>query len=273
MNSFALPRPIAFAGCCVIAALNARMAPIAAMIDDAGLQTSIYSLFGISAVIWFALYAAWSIAVTDASAEPYRRGDSFILLALIACIILPLPMPSIGAGFAAGLWLLMTSKSGTAGRRMAIILTAITAQQIFGRLFMTLFSQAILAADIFLVDIISGFEGQGNVLTRPDGSNMIVAAGCSSITNMSYALLAWVTVAQLFKLRLDRRLAAYVMLSLIVIFMLNTLRLLMMGWYPAYFDFIHVGGGAALFSWAGFILLAVLAGMAVLALAPRTKPV
>jgi exosortase/archaeosortase family protein len=263
---------MAFAGLSIIAALNARSAPVATMIDEAGLQNAIYGLFGVSVVIWFALYAAWTIAVTKEAAEPYRRGDSIVLLAMIGCIALPLPILSIGGGFTAGLWLLFTSQKGSAARRMAIILTAITAQQIFGRLFMTLFSQAILAADIFLVDIFSGFEGQGNVLTRPDGSNMIVAAGCSSINNMSYALLAWVTVAQLFKLRLDKRLAGYVALSLIAIFLLNTLRLLMMGWYPAHFDFIHVGGGAAMFSWAGFILLAVLAGMAVLALAPRNKP-
>lgn len=272
MTRFALPRMIAFTGLCIIAALNARLAPIAAVIERLGVSNAFFSLFEISVVIWFALYAAWAIATAPGAQEPWRRGDGFVLAALVVAILLPLPIPSIAAGFATGAWLLIGSRPNTAERRVAIVLTAITAQQIFGRLFMTLFSDVILAADIFLVDLVSELRGTGNVLTRTDGSEMIVAAGCSSINNMSYALLAWVAVSQLFELRFNARLTGYIMLSLLAIFLLNSLRLLMMGWYPQHLDFLHEGSGAAMFGWTGFLILAVIAGIAVINLAPRRLP-
>lgn len=269
----ALPRPVAFAGCCIVAALNARMAPVAATIQQLGAQNAFFNLFEISAVIWFALYAAWTIAYNSNADEPYRRGDGPILAAMVVAILLPMPILSIGAGFAAGLWLLLTSQSGTSARRLAIIVTALTAQQIFGRLFLALFSEFILAADIILVELLSGLESHGNVVTRADGSELIVAAGCSSVRNLSYALLAWVTVAQLFRLRLDKRLIMYVAASMLAIFLLNSLRLFLMAWFPVHFEFLHEGSGAALFGWTGFLILAALAGAAVLALAPRKQAV
>lgn len=269
---FALPRSIAFAGCCIIAALNARLAPIATLIEKMGMTNAFFSLFEISVVIWFALYAAWTLARSDeAISEPWQRGDAIVLTVLVLAILIPLPMPAIAAGFGAALWLLLSSQSGSPTRAIAIILTAITVQQIFGRLFMTMFSEYILAADIYLVDQISVLQGQGNVLTRTDGSEMIVAAGCSSINNLSYALLAWVTVSQLFKMAVTRQLLAYVALTMVIIFLLNSLRLLMMGWYPEHFDFLHGASGAAIFGWSGFLLLAAIAGIAVLHLAPRQQ--
>ena len=243
------------------------------MIENVGLTNAFFGLFEISVVIWFALYAAWTLARSEeAVAEPWQRGDAIVLALLVAATLMPLPMPAIAAGCGAGLWLLLTSKPGSASRRMAIILTAITLQQILGRLFMTLFSDFILAADIFLVDQVSVLEGQGNVLTRTDGTQMIVSSSCSSIKNLSYALLAWVAASQLFAIPLTRRLMAYVLASMVVIFLINSLRLLLMGWYPEHFDYLHVGSGAALFGWSGFLLLALMAGIAVLHLAPRRQP-
>lgn len=272
MTRFALPRLMAFAGCCIVAALNARLVPIAALIEDLGLANAFFSLFEISVVIWFALYAAWTIARSDeGQAEPWRRGDTLVLAGLVIASLIPLTMPAIAAGFGAGLWLLVGSKPASAVRRVAIILTAVTMQQIFGRLLLTLFSDIILAADILLVDIFSGLQSDGNVVMRSDGSELIIAAGCSSINNMSYALLAWVAVTQLFQLRFDKRLMGFVMLSLLAIFVLNSARLLLMAWYPAHFEFLHFGSGAAMFGWAGFLLLAIIAGIAVVKLAPRQQ--
>jgi exosortase/archaeosortase family protein len=266
-----LPRPVAFAGCCLVAAINARSGNFALSIKELGVQNAAFMLFEISAVIWFAMYAAWTIARSCKTPDAYIRGDIVLLCGLVTAILMPLPMLSGFAGLAAGLWLLKTSEKGSDSWRVAIIIIAIAAQQIFGRLFLALFAETILQADILLVGMAGGLKATGNVLTRPDGSNLIVAASCSSVRNMSVALLAWVTVTQLFRLRLDKRLALYVLASLTMIFLLNSARLLSMAWFPEYFDFLHVGGGAALFGWTGFILLAGLAGAAVLHIAPRQR--
>jgi exosortase/archaeosortase family protein len=270
-DSVRLPRLLAFAGCCIIAALNARSAPMLATVDALGFQNAFFDLFEVSAVVWFALYGAWTIAVSEEGPAAYRTGDTFVLAALIVAILIPLPLLSIAAGFATGLWLIMTSERGSAGWRMALIITAVAAQQIFGRLFLAVFSETILTADVILTGLITGFESHSNVLRRPDGSDVIIGASCSSVVNMSYALLAWVTVAQLFNMRLDKRLFKYVAGSLFAIFLINSSRLLLVAWYPQYFDYFHGGEGAALFAWGGFIILAILAGIAVIRMAPNRQ--
>jgi exosortase/archaeosortase family protein len=267
----ALPRPIAFAGCSIIAAINARMSTVAASIGELGFQNSVFSLFHINAVIWFSFYAAWTIARSPEAQEPYRQGDGPVLCALIIAILLPFPLLSASAGLAAGIWFLWTSKSASAGWRLAFILTAISAQQVFGRLFLALFSEIILEADLALVEIASGLQAHGNVLTRSNGSELIVAAGCSSVGNMSYAFLAWATAAQLFKLRFDKRLLLHVFGSLVAIFVLNSARLLSMAWFPEHFIFLHEGAGAAIFGWTGFLMLAVLIGIALFNIAPKQR--
>jgi hypothetical protein len=64
--------------------------------------------------------------------------------------------------------------------------------------------------------------------------------------------------------RIDRR---YVMVGLAMaglMFALNVARLSILGLFPAHFDFLHDGGGAVLFSWAGLIGAALLAGFGVI---------
>jgi exosortase/archaeosortase family protein len=264
-----MPRLIAFAGLCAIAAINGRTGAYAANVQNSGLLAAIYSLAEVGAVVWFAIFAAWSIAQWDTAEEAYRTGDGAVLVLLGLAILLPLPTAASLAGMGAALWLFFTSAKASVGRRLAIVLIAIAAQQIVGRIFLALFSEPVLAADVELATLLSGLGAEGNVIIRDDGTQLIVAAGCSSVRNLSVAALGWIAAIQLFNVPICARLWAYFLASIIIIVLLNTLRMLSMAWFPLHFDFLHHGGGVMLFGWSGFIVMMLIIGIAVLDLAPR----
>ncbi len=91
----------------------------------------------------------------------------------------------------------------------------------------------------------------------------MIGGGCSSVHNMSLAILLWTTVAMLFKIRIDR---GYLLIGLAMVafmFLLNVLRLSTIGLFPDHFYFLHFGAGADMFGWAGLIGAALLAGAGV----------
>ena len=184
-------------------------------------------LGNVSALVWFALYAAWAIARQgesrhdESGQDRWQHGDGAVLGGTLLASLLPFPLAAALAGLAAPLWLWTTSAVGSAERRAALVLAAIGAQLLFGRMFLLLFGKAVLQADTMLVSWAASATAAGNVLTRADGTNVIVSSGCSSVHNISLALLGWVALTQLLALRVDRRLLAWVAASLAAMLTLN----------------------------------------------------
>lgn len=269
---FGVARALAYVGCCAVAAINARFYIMAGSMTDAGVGVAALRLFNVSVLVWFALYAAWSIArQANAGAGQWHRGDEVVLGATLLASLLPFPLAAALAGFAAPLWLYRTSPAGSAERRAALVLAAIGAQLLFGRLFLLLFGQAVLRADTLIVSWAASADAVGNMLTRADGSNVIVSSGCSSVHNISLALLGWVALAQLLGLRADRRLLGWVALSLVAMVLLNAGRIVALVWYPQHFDMLHHGTGGAMFGWAGLFAFALIAGYGAIDAADRAR--
>jgi hypothetical protein len=265
----AIPRGQAFLLLGGIANINARGHMIVASVVEQGLGNALALLFGVNAVVWFVLYAGWRVATDNADPDVLRPADYAVLAAVATASLLPSPILAAFAGLAASIWFFYSAPKQSGDRALAILLLALAGQIVLGRLFLALFSELILAADVSLVSLFAPADAVGNVLLNDDGRNLIVFAGCSSVGNMSFAILAWVCSVQLFRLRLDIRVLLWAVGSLVMIFILNSVRLGMLAALPEHFDFLHHGAGAQMLGWVNLLLLAAMIGAATLGAASR----
>jgi exosortase/archaeosortase family protein len=265
-----LSRGSAFAAAGVLAALNAQADHIILDLSWQSPVDALLNLGGISAVIWAAMAAAWKIG-GDGN-RPLRGSVD------LACISIVLLFSFVPISYAAQAGLLLSAcyllatadRLNDAERRAAIVLLALTGPLIWGRLLLRVFEAPILALDARLVGAAIGSRVDGNMVRFADGSGrFIIGDPCSSVHNMSLAIVLWTTAAMLFRIRIDRR---YIMIGVGMaglMFGLNVVRLSVLGLFPAHFDYLHNGGGAVLFGWAGLIGAALLAGLGIIRAAAR----
>jgi exosortase/archaeosortase family protein len=216
------------------------------------------------------MFAAWKIGGEDD--RPLRGGLDLPVLGLVALLsFLPISYAAQAGLLICACYLLATAdRRNDVERRTAFVLLALTGPLIWGRLLLRLFETPILALDARLVGTAIGSTVQGNMVRFADGSGrLIIGDPCSSVHNMSLAIVLWTTAAMLFRIRIDR---AYILVGVAMaalMFALNIVRLSVLGLFPAHFDYLHGGGGAVLFGWAGLIGAALLAGMGILGASAR----
>ena len=260
-----------FAAAGVLAALNAQTDQIINILAVKWLTGLLVDLGGISAIIWFAMYAALKIGV-EAEAEPIGRRDAAIVSFVVLLSFVPLSSTAKAGLLLAGSYLLASSAAGSASRRVAMILVALTGPLIWGRLLLTLFAAPILALDAHIVGALIGTGVRGNLVgSAGTSANFFIGEGCSSVHNISIAILLWTTAAALFRIRLDRSYLAIGGLMVAWMFVLNIVRLTLLGLFPDHFDFIHVGGGAVLFAWFDLVGAALLCGFGVIRAVERQQ--
>lgn len=266
-----LDRSAAFAAAGVLAALNAQAAQILSALHYNSTIDSIMGLAGISAVVWTAMYAALRIGL-DQSDGRLRGADAAILSAVIALSFLPVSLAAKFGLLLCGIYLFISSAPSGSSRRVALILLALTGPLLWGRLLLQLFAVPILSLDARLVGLVTGTEVAGNTV-RFGGQHgrMLIGDACSSVHNISLALVLWTTAAVLFRIRIDRRYLAVGALMMIWMFLLNIARLATIGLRPEDYIYLHNGAGAAMFGWAGLIGVAAIAGVGVVHAADRQQ--
>jgi exosortase/archaeosortase family protein len=236
----------------VLAALNAEAGQI---FSEAAQPLSGWfaNLAGISAIIWFAMYIAVRIGL-EPSARPPSRRDTLVLCVVVALSFLPVTFAAKAALLLSALYLLATSAPQEPARRVGLVLVALTGPLIWGRILLDAFGSPILNLDAHLVAAAIGTSAQGNIVHFVEsGKQFHIAPACSSVHNISLALVLWTTAAAAFRLRFDRRFIACGLAMIAFMFVLNIARLAAIGLYPAQILFLHDGAGAALFGWAGLI--------------------
>jgi exosortase/archaeosortase family protein len=242
-----------FACAGVLAALNAQADQIIGMLQYQSPVTAVSNLVGISAVIWFAMYAALRLGF-EAEAERVSRSDAIALCAILLLSFLPISYAAKAALLLSGVYLLIRSEASTRARRVAYVLLALTGPLIWGRIVLLSFASPLLGLDAHIVGTVIGSSVVGNTVQfAGTAKRFLIGTGCSSVHNMSLALVLWTTAAALFDVRVDRRYAACGLLMVIVMYGLNIARLASIGLFPASFEFLHEGAGAELFGWAGLI--------------------
>jgi exosortase/archaeosortase family protein len=267
-----LSRASAFAAAGVLAALNAQADHIILDLSWQSPGSALLNLGGISAVMWAAMFASWKIG-SDGHRPLHGSADLAILSIVIFLSFVPISYSAQAGLLLCACYLLWTAdRRDDTERRTAIVLLALTGPLIWGRLLLRLFETPILALDAHLVGGAIGSRVDGNIVRFADGSGrFIIGDPCSSVHNMSLAIVLWTTAAMLFRIRIDRQYLIVGLAMAALMFALNVVRLSILGMFPAHFDYLHDGGGAVLFGWAGLIGAALLAGKGIIDAAARQR--
>jgi exosortase/archaeosortase family protein len=221
----------------------------------------------VSAFVWFALYAVGRIALDDAARRPASGLDRTVAgLGLLAAFV-PIDWAGSFAVLAIGLYLALTGAAGTAERRLAIVLLALTGTLIWGRVLIRLVAPSILDLDAAFVGMVSGTGASGNLIGFRGGGHFILGPACSSVHNMSLAILFWGSLGQLLGQPVTRRSLLVCLAGVATMFAGNVVRLTLIALYPAAFDWLHDGGGAQIFSWSSLLFssLVIFYGFALIA--------
>ena len=260
-----------FAAAGILAALNAQADQLLSAFASQPAAEAITGLAGISAVIWAAMAASCKIG-NESTKRLHTTRDLSVLICIVSLCFVPISYAAQLALLLCGGYLVGTSRPGDPERRAALVLLALTGPLIWGRLLLHVLEIPILALDAHLIGATVGTQVDGNVVHFADASGHFIIGGpCSSVHNMSLAIVLWTTAAMLFRIRIDRK---YIFIGLGMVafmFALNILRLSAMAVFPAEFDLIHTGAGAVLFSWVGLIGTGALAGFGVVHAAPARE--
>ena len=197
----------------------------------------------INAIMLLACFAGISLVSTESPERLHPRdlGIALIFLILVSLPIFPLSWVAVTA---LSLYILMFANANPERVRGALILLAMTAPMLWSRLLFQVFAKPILDIDATLVSLLLGTDRTGNMVGFLDRSGyMIVLPACSSLANMSLALLCWVTITQWVGHRWTARDVMWAGLACASVVAVNVTRISLMGLNHHNYEVIHSAWG------------------------------
>ena len=215
----------------------------------------------INVVMLFACFAGISLvsAKTSEHLQPLDLVVAFVFLILVALPIFPMSWVGVTV---LSLYILVFANKNRERVRGALILLAMTAPMLWSRLLFQIFAKPILDFDALLVSLLLGTHRTGNMVGFLDGAGyMIVLPGCSSLANMSLALLCWVTITQWVGHRWTAKDLLWAGLACASVIAVNVTRISLMGFSQRHYELIHSSWGAMV---SGSIMLVLMVGVTML---------
>lgn len=213
-----------------------------------GLAAAAMNTFGVSVVTIAAAVVGLDLAARS-PARAIDRLDCVVGAMFVLALFVPRSLASLAA------LTLFAAYEAVRGRRSAEVTAAATlfigiaVCQLWGRVILQVFAGPVLGADAALVagllNILQGGGAghAGNLVNAADGQSLIILPRCSSLSNISYALLCWMTVMRAS--RPDWRKADLWTVPVVVagVVFLNVLRMTLMGVSPELYLLIHGPAG------------------------------
>ncbi|WP_380065717.1 hypothetical protein [Dankookia sp. GCM10030260] len=249
-----------FAALSVLGFANGITGRVQGSLLKEGLALALAGTFDTSAIVWVA-FLACPVMFLRGPREAPRRLDLMVAAGVLASVMLPIAPLSWVALTALALYILLNpfapdrarSRSAvppSSAHRGAWILLAITGSMFWGRVLLFSASAPVLGADAQLVGWLAGVETAGNTVRFADGEGYVwIAPYCSSISNISLAVLCWVMFSQFRGLAWTLRTTAWCLLAALSVVVINVTRISLMVLHKEQFDLIHGPVGAAVASW------------------------
>ena len=249
----------AIIGC--VAAVNGFAGKIAVAFYNQSFVVTVFDLGGVSAIVWFAIGSLFTIASEGGARPGMQPHDKAVASLTLALSFIPLNFASAIGLLLCGAYLAATSAKDSSDQRIAIIMIALTGPLIWGRFLLALIGPFLLGLDARLAGLLAGVPVQGNVVGLRGGGSLYVALGCSSVHNMSLAVLLFVTLTQILRLRYTPILVLTGVGAALAMAIVNVLRLATLARFPQYFELMHTGWGGTLCGAISFVAAgAVIAG-------------
>jgi len=247
-----------FAGLFILGFSNGIFERVARMIADIPIENAILATFGISVLVWIACFIAVSLLLRQPP-EPVTRNDLILGVAVTVAVLIPSAKVSWIALTGLGLYGLRCFEAGGPARRAAFVILAVTVPMFWSRLVFAMLSDLILQADAILVSLIVGTERLGNTVGFADNSGyLIILPACSSLADVSLAVLGWALFTQAFPRRPSLKDVWWCLAACSAVIVINVTRIALIGLHPEHFELIHGAVGADV---ASFFALVAIVGI------------
>lgn len=248
-----LTRGDLFAGLCVLGAANGVADRVTGSVSGAGPIEAVLETFGISVLVWVALWISPSLMLEARSRAP-TRADFAVAVVAVFAILLPMSWPSWIALTGIAIYLLVVTRAAAGGRdaalrRAAWILLATTSVMYWGRLLLIVFSEFLLTFDAALVGVATGRPHLGNTVRMADGEYLWVAEGCSSLSGISLVILCWTLFSQWRGLPWSPVNLLWCGCACIAVSFVNVGRMSLIVLFPERYDLIHGSVGSSIVGW------------------------
>lgn len=195
--------------------------------------------FDVSVIVIVACIAGISLVLADKG----RASRSDIVVALVLSLMIALPigaMSWVAVAMLSVYLLAQRQDEPQPQHRGAVILLAATVPMLWSRLVFDLFANFILSVDAALVSKVLGTQRSGNMVQFADHSGtLVIFSSCSSLANVSLALLCWVTISEAVGHRRRAEDVFWCLLACACVVAVNVLRISIMGLSSAKYQMLH----------------------------------
>ena len=223
---------------------------------------SIVGMFDVSTIVLVACFVGISLILIDRS--EVQKTDLALSATLLLLIVIPIGAASWLAVTLLSSYILIFGQPTGSLRRGAIVLLAVTVPMLWSRLIFNLFAKFILDIDATLVGWLLGTPRAGNVVEFVDHSgSLVIFPSCSSLANVSLALLCWVTVSQFAQHKWRPQDIFWCLLACSSVVAVNVLRISLMGVSASFYVTLHSSVAEVLLStiMLGLVVSISLAGI------------
>jgi len=242
--------------------LNGVSEKVLIAIDNQGFAMAIFNTFEISAVVWIAAFIGVRLLLKAVSVPNASFLD--LAVAMVASIAILAPVPSLSWVAISGVsaYLIFRARAPGPTLQAATILLAMTVPVFWACLLFAAVGNQILMVDALLVGWIVGTGSEGNTVALADGSGwLFIAASCSSLSNVSVAILCAVLFIVLSRKGWTIRGFAVTGLACGATILINVTRIALIGLDPDLYPIVHGENGAMAAGWltlAAIVLICVI---------------
>lgn len=246
-----VPRRDIFIWVCAIVFLN-QIFSVVKDTPSASLEQLLSDLGGVGIFQLMAWYAIFRLLASSDRAPVTQLRDFLIAVALCGLVFAPATRLIWVAALGVGIYGSLFNQGDPKLRAAAVVLSALSVQEFWGRIFFKLFALPLLHAETAVVGTLlqavrPGTMWQDNLITGPSGHGIAVYDGCSSFHNLSVAALCWLTVRSLRDQSWQVRDFVIGCVVGITMVLCNVARLCLMAWDADLYQYWHNGAGAQIF--------------------------
>ena len=239
IRALGLTRGELFAGLYLLGCANGLAAKMILSVHRFGWVDAAVGTFDVSVIVVVACFTGISLVLADKSGG-MDLADLAVAMVLLLIIALPIGATSWLAVTMLSLYVLLFTQATESQHRGAVILLAATVPMLWSRLIFDLFANFILGVDASLVGWMLGTHRSGNMVEFADHSGtLVVFPACSSLANVSLALLCWVTISASVRHEWRALDVFWCLLACSSVVAVNVIRISLMGLSSAHYHMLH----------------------------------
>ena len=221
------------------AVVNVVIPALKGAFHPTSLAEMLLSIGGINIFVWLAVGLGLKMALRHPS-EPITQRDVIVTGIFSILVLWPLYETSaIALTFLSG-YILIAERQSIFLRASAFVFMAVIIRLFWANLVAAFWGGPLENFDTYAISLVTGMKALGNVIYFGDGSGTIVMAwGCSSFANASMIFLIWAALTRSVR-PLPQRSELWIVGALIAsVFVINSVRVLLMMKSKAQFEIVH----------------------------------